>query len=38
MTKQQQYALDNPLARASGDVQMFRIVTPPWSLILSVNK
>jgi hypothetical protein len=38
MTKMQSYALANPLARARGDSQVFRRFTPPWSVILTVNK
>jgi hypothetical protein len=32
------YALTHPLARATGDPQVFRELTIPWSLILTVNK
>lgn len=38
LTGFQQFALDHPLARASGDVQPFRVVSVPWSIILTVNK
>ncbi len=38
MTKAQQVALRNPLARANVDMQPFRIISLPWSIILTVNK
>lgn len=38
MTKFQKTALAHPLARAIGDVQRFRQVSMPWSIILTVNK
>ncbi len=34
----QQYALTHPLSRASGEVQPFRTLTLPWSIVLTVNK
>ena len=38
MTRLQQSALSFPLAKASGDVQPFRLINLPWSIILTVNK
>lgn len=38
MTRLQTNALSNPLARASFDAQLFRVVDGFWSLILTVNK
>jgi hypothetical protein len=38
MTQMQRFALTHPLSRASGDAQPFRLLTPPWSIIVTVNK
>lgn len=38
MTQMQKFALLHPLARAYGDVQSFRRLDYPWSLIMTVNK
>ena len=38
MTNAQRVAIMNPLARANGDVQPYRILSLPWSIILTVNK
>lgn len=38
MTNLQAFALSHPLARASGEVQPFRLLDLPWSIILTVNK
>lgn len=39
MTAMQTYAIEHPLARASGaSSQAFRWLDTPWSLILTVNK
>lgn len=38
MNKFQQTALTHPLARANVDIQRFRQVSMPWSIILTVNK
>lgn len=38
MNTMQQYAIANPLARASGSAEAYRSLDLPWSLILTVNK
>ena len=38
MTKAQETALRNPLARANFDGGSFRELKLPWSIILTVNK
>lgn len=38
MTRIQKHALANPLSRANVSMEPFRLLTLPWSLILTVNK
>jgi len=38
MTEFQAFAICHPKARAEGDIIPYRRVSPPWIIILTVNK